>query len=179
MGAGFAETGFFFANAMSKRSILRCSLGRGGLVIVMRVLSHASRPPSCHVSCLYANTVCACGKELTATRARLLRLLGLFPRPFHSPRDLFPARSPHKTPSNLPSNRFFILRHPFASLLISHQRHSNPIASTAPVASFKSLYRNRPPHSPRSTCDSSGGASDTALRLLGLAFGIWAVESRS
>jgi hypothetical protein len=29
IGAGFAETGRFFANAMSSRSILRCSCGMG------------------------------------------------------------------------------------------------------------------------------------------------------
>ena len=42
MGAGFAETGFFFASAMSKRSILRCSCEMGRLGWVMEIFCHSS-----------------------------------------------------------------------------------------------------------------------------------------
>ncbi len=41
MGAGFAETGFFFDNAMSNRSILRCSCEMGRLGWVMRTFYHS------------------------------------------------------------------------------------------------------------------------------------------
>ena len=40
IGAAFAETGCFFANAMSSRSILRCSCGMGRLGCVIRGFFH-------------------------------------------------------------------------------------------------------------------------------------------
>jgi hypothetical protein len=40
MGAGFAETGFFFDNAMSNRSILSCSCEMGRVSWVIRKFYH-------------------------------------------------------------------------------------------------------------------------------------------
>jgi hypothetical protein len=45
-GADFAETGFFFANAMSKRSILRCSCRMGRLGWVMKKFCHSPQGPA-------------------------------------------------------------------------------------------------------------------------------------
>src|SRR5579872_1310563 len=41
-GAGFAETGRLFANAMSSCSILRCSCGMGRLGCIMRTVCHST-----------------------------------------------------------------------------------------------------------------------------------------
>jgi hypothetical protein len=75
-----------------------------------------------------------------STRTSFVRLLGLLPSYFHSRHEPFHARSTHKTRLDFQPTRSFILQRILARPRVSPQPHSNPIASVAPAASFKSLY---------------------------------------
>jgi hypothetical protein len=75
-----------------------------------------------------------------STRTSFVRLLGLLPSYFHSRHEPSHARSTHKTRPDLQPTPSFILQRILARPRVSPQPHSNPIASVAPAASFKSLY---------------------------------------